>query len=537
MFLRGSKKANLFDPYAETESESDTDAEQKAQSDSDQANSDVSQPKQRTRLQPPSDVIRLEDRLFYLLQPPLENLLGGKSLEFPFEPFTFQYAGIAFLFPRHSAILADEMGLGKTMQAITTVRMLLRAGYIRNVLLICPKPLVTNWQREFKTWAPEVTVAAVQGSQNQRAWHWKTPTAMVKLANYELLTRDEALVTAPNNVYDLVILDEAQRIKNKSNSTSQVVHKINRKRSWALTGTPIENGIEDLVGICEFAAKGAVTSGMTPREVRVNVKDLILRRTKDLVMKDMPPRLMRDAELALSPEQQLTYEGAENDGVLRLNDMGDELTIKHVFELVLRLKQICNFDPSTGASSKIERLKADMEEVAASGQKAIVFSQWVDALQVVGKQLTEHNPLEYHGRIPSKQRDPILEEFKTNPKRNVLLMSYGAGAVGLNLQFCRYVFLFDRWWNPAIEDQAINRAHRIGAAGSVTITRMIMAGTIEQRIHEILEAKRELFREILSDGDQPSRRGLSKDEIFGLFDLSTPKGTIVATPDESKKVA
>ncbi len=533
----GSKKANLFDPYAETESESDTDAEQKAQSDSDQANSDVSQPKQRTRLQPPSDVIRLEDRLFYLLQPPLENLLGGKSLEFPFEPFTFQYAGIAFLFPRHSAILADEMGLGKTMQAITTVRMLLRAGYIRNVLLICPKPLVTNWQREFKTWAPEVTVAAVQGSQNQRAWHWKTPTAMVKLANYELLTRDEALVTAPNNVYDLVILDEAQRIKNKSNSTSQVVHKINRKRSWALTGTPIENGIEDLVGICEFAAKGAVTSGMTPREVRVNVKDLILRRTKDLVMKDMPPRLMRDAELALSPEQQLTYEGAENDGVLRLNDMGDELTIKHVFELVLRLKQICNFDPSTGASSKIERLKADMEEVAASGQKAIVFSQWVDALQVVGKQLTEHNPLEYHGRIPSKQRDPILEEFKTNPKRNVLLMSYGAGAVGLNLQFCRYVFLFDRWWNPAIEDQAINRAHRIGAAGSVTITRMIMAGTIEQRIHEILEAKRELFREILSDGDQPSRRGLSKDEIFGLFDLSTPKGTIVATPDESKKVA
>ena len=506
----GSKKANLFDPYAETESESDTDAEQKAQSDSDQANSDVSQPKQRTRLQPPSDVIRLEDRLFYLLQPPLENLLGGKSLEFPFEPFTFQYAGIAFLFPRHSAILADEMGLGKTMQAITTVRMLLRAGYIRNVLLICPKPLVTNWQREFKTWAPEVTVAAVQGSQNQRAWHWKTPTAMVKLANYELLTRDEALVTAPNNVYDLVILDEAQRIKNKSNSTSQVVHKINRKRSWALTGTPIENGIEDLVGICEFAAKGAVTSGMTPREVRVNVKDLILRRTKDLVMKDMPPRLMRDAELALSPEQQLTYEGAENDGVLRLNDMGDELTIKHVFELVLRLKQICNFDPSTGASSKIERLKADMEEVAASGQKAIVFSQWVDALQVVGKQLTEHNPLEYHGRIPSKQRDPILEEFKTNPKRNVLLMSYGAGAVGLNLQFCRYVFLFDRWWNPAIEDQAINRAHRIGAAGSVTITRMIMAGTIEQRIHEILEAKRELFREILSDGDQPSRRGLSR---------------------------
>ena len=524
------KSGGLFDPYAAQD-------ESAAPPVDDVSKEKSAGKKKRTRINPPSDVIKLEDRLFYMLQPPLENLLSGKTMEFPFEPFGFQYAGVAFLFPRHGAILADEMGLGKTMQAITTVRMLLRAGYIKNILLICPKPLVTNWQREFKTWAPEVTVAAVKGTQHQRAWHWNSNTAMVKLANYELLTRDEAIVTDPKNKYDLVILDEAQRIKNKSNATSQVVHKINRKRSWALTGTPVENGIEDLVGICEFAAKGAVSSGMTPREVRGRVKDLILRRTKDLVMKDMPPRLMRDAELPLSPEQQLTYEGAENDGVLRLNDMGDELTIKHVFELVLRLKQICNFDPATGASSKIDRLKADMEEVAASGQKAIVFSQWVDTLQVIGKQLSEHQPLEYHGRIPSKQRDPILKEFKENPKRNVLLMSYGAGAVGLNLQFCRYVFLFDRWWNPAIEDQAINRAHRIGAAGSVTITRMIMAGTIEQRIHEILEDKRELFREILSEGDQPSRRGLSKAEIFGLFNLTTPKGKIVPVVDDEHKAA
>ncbi len=529
------KSGGLFDPFSKGEAEANQSPthQEKGAKKSGQA----SAASQRTRIQPPSDVIRLEDRLFYLLQPPLETLLGGKTMEFPFEPFNFQYAGIAFLFPRHSAILADEMGLGKTMQAISTVRMLLRAGYIKNVLLICPKPLMTNWQREFKSWAPEVTVAAIKGNQYQRAWHWKANQAMVKLANYELLTRDEAMVTDKNHEYDLVILDEAQRVKNKSNATSQVVQRIPRKRSWALTGTPIENGIEDLVGICEFAAKGTVTSGMTPREVRVRVKDLILRRTKDLVMTDMPPRIMRDAELALSADQQLTYDGAENDGVMRLNEMGDELTIKHVFELVLRLKQVCNFDPATGASSKIERLKADMEEVAASGQKAIVFSQWVDALQVIGKQLPEHNPLEYHGRIPSKQRDPILEEFKNNPKRNVLLMSYGAGAVGLNLQFCRYVFLFDRWWNPAIEDQAINRAHRIGAAGSVTITRMIMAGTIEQRIHEILEAKRELFREILSEGAQPGRRGLSKDEIFGLFDLTTPKGKIVPTSDEEAQAA
>ena len=480
----------------------------------------------RTRIKPPKDMIKLEDRLFFMLQPPLESILSSRTMRFPFKPFDFQYEGIAFLFPRYNAILADEMGLGKTMQAITAIRLLLRTGGARRILLICPKPLVANWLREFSTWAPEITVASISGSQATRDWQWKEDRAMVKIANYELMIRDEATVTGLDPAFDLVVLDEAQRVKNKANSTSKVIQRIERKRSWALTGTPIENSIEDLVGICEFVSPGTMHSGLEPRQIRSRVQDLIIRRTKDLVMKDMPPRLMRDAQLELTADQQATYEAAEKDGVIRLNEMGDEVTIKHVFELVLRLKQICNFDPATKTSSKIERLKADMEEIAASGQKAIVFSQWVDSIKEVSSQIAEFNPLEFHGRIPSKQREPILKEFKEDPNRNVLLMSYGAGSVGLNLQFCRYVFLFDRWWNPAVEDQAINRAHRIGTAGSVTITRMIMAGTIEQRIHEILEAKRELFREILDVEEQPAKRGLSRDEIFGLFKLTTPDGKI-----------
>ena len=125
------------------------------------------------------------DRLFYMLQPPLESLLAGSSMEFPFPPFDFQYEGVGFLFTRYSAILADEMGLGKTMQAITSIRMLLRTGHVKKILLVCPKPLVTNWQREFKTWAPEITVAAVSGSKTERAWHWKHNRSMVKIANYE----------------------------------------------------------------------------------------------------------------------------------------------------------------------------------------------------------------------------------------------------------------------------------------------------------------------------------------------------------------
>ncbi len=487
----------------------------------------VTKDDKRTHLKAPKDVIKMGDRLFYMLQPPLESLLSGETMEFPFPPFDFQYEGVGFLFTRYNAILADEMGLGKTMQAITSMRMLLRTRQATSILLICPKPLVTNWLREFKTWAPEVTVAAIQGNKSERAWHWKHNKAMVKVANYELLIRDEAIVTDADRTYDLCVLDEAQRVKNKQNSTSKVVQRINRNRSWALTGTPIENSINDLVGICEFASPGSVNQNMTVREIKRNVKDLILRRTKDIVMTDMPPRLMRDAELDLSQEQSDRYRAAENDGVIQLGEMGDEITINHVFELVLRLKQICNFDPVTEKSTKVDRLKADLEEVAASGQKAIVFSQWVGAIERISDQVQQFNPLQYHGRIASKRRDPILQEFKENPDRTVLLMSYGAGSVGLNLQFCRYVFLFDRWWNPAIEDQAINRAHRIGATGSVTITRMIMAGTIEQRIHDILEEKRELFNEILSPDTQPINRGLSRDEIFGLFDLTTPKGKIM----------
>ena len=154
-----------------------------------------------------------------------------------------------------------------------------------------------------------------------------------------------------------------------------------------------------------------------------------------------------------------------------------------------------------------------------AGQKAIVFSQWVKTLDQISEQLPEANPLAFHGKIPSSKRDEVLREFKENPNRHVLLMSYGAGAVGLNLQFCRYVFLFDQWWNPAVEDQAINRAHRIGAAGSVTVTRMISENTIEERINQVLQDKRELFEQILSGTDQPARVGLSREEIFGLFDL------------------
>lgn len=473
-----------------------------------------------TRMRPPGDLARLEDRLFYVLQPPLESIVSTAKLTFPFQPFPYQMDGIAFLFPRAAAILADEMGLGKTMQAITTVRMLLLAGEINRVLLICPKPLVTNWVREFTQWAPEIPIAVIEGDQSKRSLGWTHPTAPLRIANYELLMRDHHLLDQSNIEFDLVILDEAQRIKNRNSSTSEIVRSISRRRSWALTGTPIENSIEDLVSIFEFLAPGYLRDDMHLKSLGQATADYILRRTKDKVLTEMPPKINRDAELDLTPEQWSSYKIAEDEGVIQLSDMKEELTIQHVFELVLRLKQICNFDPQTGASSKLERLEADLEEVVASGQKAIVFSQWVDTLDRIKARIERFGPLEYHGRIPSAQRDKVIDRFKNDKSKSVILMSYGAGAVGLNLQFCHYVFLFDRWWNPAVEDQAINRAHRLGVKSHVTVTRMLVMNTIEQRIHNVLEAKRELVAELFSQAGTPQGLKLSQKEIFGLFNLN-----------------
>jgi SNF2 family DNA or RNA helicase len=422
------------------------------------------------------------------------------------------------------------MGLGKTMQAISTIRLLLCAGEIRSVLLVCPKPLVTNWLREFSVWAPEIPIAAIEGNAAKRHFAWRSPEVPVKVANYELLMRDRDIVLDSGLHFDLVTLDEAQRIKNRNSTTSEIIRAIPRTRSWALTGTPVENSPDDLVGIFDFLSPGYLKVGMPMSEMAKASGDYIIRRTKDMVMDDMPPKLYRDAELDLTPEQWATYQSAESEGVIQLEELDQELTIQHVFELVLRLKQICNFDPPTGSSAKLERLVADMEEVAASGKKAIVFSQWVNSIEKMLPALQRFNPLEYHGRIPHKKRDGVIDRFKNDPDCSVILMSYGAGSVGLNLQFCEYVFLFDRWWNPAIEDQAINRAHRIGAKGAVTVTRMLATNTIEQRIATVLDQKREMADMLFSESGNHhlAGGGFSRDEIFGLFDLRAPGGKKVA---------
>lgn len=473
----------------------------------------------RTRPMPSPDTVLLKDRLLYLLQPPLENLFAGRQVRVPFRPFSYQLQGIAFLMPRHAALLADEMGLGKTVQTILSLRLLFQAGLIQKALIICPKPLVTNWCREIQAWAADLPCEVIGGDGEARRRGWLVSNCPLKLVNYEVVTRDAALLDDDAVRFDIVVLDEAQRIKNKESKTAQVVRSIRRRRSWALTGTPIENSPEDLINIFAFIDPERIPPDTPAKSLPRYTHDVILRRTKEDVLDDMPPKIVRDALVELTQAQRDSYEMAEKEGVVRLNALGDTITVQHVFELVMRLKQICNFDPATGESAKLERLVADLEEIVASGRKAIVFSQWIQPLERLAHELAPFGVVEFHGKVPSGQRPAVLDRFKNDPKVHVILMSYGTGSVGLNLQFANYVFLFDRWWNPAVEDQAINRAHRIGQRDPVIVTRFVTQGTIENRIAEVLDAKRRLFDEVLAQNGPPPRLGLDEEEIFGLFDI------------------
>jgi SNF2 family DNA or RNA helicase len=476
-------------------------------------------PPARTRVRPPSDMVVFKDRLLYLLQPPLEDLFAGKQIQLPFKPYPYQIKGIAFLMPRHAALLADEMGLGKTAQVIISLRLLFYTGLIRRALVVCPKPLVINWTRELRLWAEDVPFEVIGGDTQARKTSWFVSKCPLKLVNYELLTRDAAWVNDERLRFDVVVLDEAQRIKNKESKTAQVVRGIPRDRSWAMTGTPIENRTEDLVNLFAFVDPGRIPPETPARMLPALTADCILRRVKEDVATDMPPKVIRDAYLELTPAQRAAYDMAEKEGVIHLNALGDTITVQHVFELVMRLKQICNFDPRTGQSAKLEQLAADMAEVAESNRKAIVFSQWVEPLEQIARVLAPFGPLLYHGKIPHRERQPILDRFKADPSKHVILMSYGTGSVGLNLQFTNYVFLFDRWWNPAIEDQAINRAHRLGQKETVFVTRFVSQGTIEGRIAEVLERKRQLFNELIAQSGPPPTLGLTEEDVFGLFDV------------------
>ena len=441
----------------------------------------------------------------------------------------FQKEGVRALVNSERMLLADDMGLGKTLQAIAAVRVLCAQRVIDAVLVVAPASLLDQWRRELEKWAPELRAIIVRGPIADRAWQWQAEVH-VTLVSYETLRSDfGGSIRAPvrRKVWDVAIADEAQRIKNR-NATSDALKGLPRRRSWALTGTPLENDEEELASILEFVDHTGLTSS---RHYRPGVEllrrhgQLQLRRKKGDVLDDLPPKQVTKVFIPLQAGQKESYDRAERDGIVYLKSLGANVRVQHVLELITRLKQICNADPETGQSSKLRDIRERLGQLVAQGHRALVFSQYTSptfGLAAAAGYLEAFNPLTLTGDVAQSQRASIIERFKTTDTHKALLLSLRVGGVGLNLQEASYVFHLDRWWNPAVEHQAEDRSHRFGQTAKVNVIKYACTGTIEERIDAILKRKQDLFDQLIDDVSFNLSARLSNEEIFGLFGLDPP---------------
>ena len=471
----------------------------------------------------------LAERLWMVLSRRVRSApatLPESELTWPGDLMPFQLDGVETLVSMDRLLLSDDMGLGKTIQAIVALRVLKAKGDIGMTLVVAPAGVLDQWRREIERWAPDLSAIIVRGSADDRVWQWRARKD-VHLVSYDVLRMDEGVLRdlgPVRRIWDVVVLDEAQRIKNR-NPTSAAAKSLPRVRSWALTGTPIENDEDELASIMEF-----VDHGVGDDEVRYRPgasllrrhRELQLRRRKADVLDDLPPKLETKLRIPLEPQQRISYDKAEHDGVVYLRSLGREVTIHHVLELITRLKQICNADPRTGTSSKLDDIHDRLSKLTAQGHKALVFSQYTgetSGVAAAAHHLREFDPLCLTGAIPAAERMNLIEKFKESERHKALIISLRAGGVGLNLQEASYVFHLDRWWNPAVERQAEDRSHRMGQTVKVNVIKYTCEDTIEERIDTILQQKQTLFDDLIDDVTLDLSTCLNREELMGLFGL------------------
>lgn len=482
-----------------------------------------------------SRTLNVFELLLPYLQPPLEPWLAEPTL-FPasLRPYDYQIQGIIFLAEHNVALLGDEMGLGKTIQTIVALQLLFRRGRIRSVLILCKRSLLGTWEKELRKWALELRLVKIRGTQEERDWLWSCP-ASVYLTTYDTLRQDINRQVPITDKFDVVVLDEVQEIKNPTTGKSRAIRKVHAKYRWGLSGTPLENKIEDVASIFDYLEPTLFqqryrdksftynpSEWLTPENVQRKIRPYLLRRRLRDVKPELPEKVVDEIWLDLTDAQRASYEQAYSRAREQLRRPG--ATRIHVFALLNELKQICNIDPQTGESCKLEYLTDQLESIVESDRKALVFSHFpkVTLSRLIGS-LEPYAPELFDGTLTDAKREELIHLFQEEDDPKVLLMSVKAGGVGLTLTRANHVFHFDHWWNPAVARQAEGRAHRIGQEETVFVFDLYTADTIEERIHRLLEDKQRLFDEVVDNLSADYVQGqFTDEELFALFDLSPP---------------
>ncbi len=421
-----------------------------------------------------------------------------KDLFLPFDLRKYQWQGVEFLINNRSALLADEMGLGKTVQVAVCLEIIFKKNKKLRSLIIVPSSLKYNWEQELNRWAPSLSIKRTSGGATNRWAVLRSPFNVV-IASYNDI-RIEISDGSFNEYFDIVVLDEAQKTKNSNSSTSKSVKLIKRDTSWSLTGTPIENKKDDLVSIFNFLEYGLINVNMRKKQIHKKIKNNFLRRKKEDVLGDMPPIIEQEIRLDLSKQHKLAY---DNYFYHTKTTLDQDSNKGQLLAAITKLKQICNYDQDSDESVKLDTLKPIVDNLISNGKKILVFSQYVDTLEWIASKLTNYSPNIYHGGLGEDKRNKLIEEFEdpNSNTENILLISLQAGGVGLNLKSADMVVLFDRWWNPALEKQAIARAHRFGKETPLHVVKFLINDSIEEQIDKIISRKEELFDEYVEGAE------------------------------------
>jgi superfamily II DNA or RNA helicase len=476
------------------------------------------------------------DRLRPLIEglPALPNAPAPANLRAELRPY--QQVGVSWLsFLRDAelgAILADDMGLGKTLQTIAVLK--------GRALVVCPKSVVHNWESEILRFRPDLKVSTYHGPKRTL-----DPDADVTLTTYAVLRLDIAILSA--STWDCVVLDEAQTIKNPDSQAAQAAYDLKATFRVALSGTPIENRLDELWSLFHFTNRGllggrrhfvdaygsmATGNPEVAARLRSRIRPFLLRRRKSEVAPELPPRTEAILHVELEDEERTLYDAvkaATRKDVLAALDSGGSVLL--ALEALLRLRQAAchpSLLPGQSAetSSKINRLVEALEEAALDDHKALVFSQWTSLLDLVEPHLKARGIRFTRLDGSTNDRAGVVNTFQSPDGPTVLLLSLKAGGTGLNLTAADHVFLLDPWWNPAVEDQAADRAHRIGQDRPVMVYRLVARGTVEEGIVALQEKKRALAEAALEG--TAAAGGLTRDDLLQLLDL------LVKQTDESK---